>query len=304
VISFRYLVVTIVAIFLALGLGVLAGTTALDQTLVHNLRDRTSIAERKSNQSQRQLDDIGAFLDQLVPRVIGERLARRDVVLLVDDGADDGAVTTARTYLGDAGATIVAQLTVTNRMDPRNAANDGLARLLEVSGVTPSTDLDAIAARRLADRLDSGPAPPNTSGPVADLLRGLLDGGFLLPQGAPNLAEVGGAGQAVVVVAGGQGDPAAPFESFLVPFVEQLLFDDVPVAAGQPRRHNQSFVRILRGDPEVGAYPGLVTVDNLATDQPFGGVALVLGLKDRLETGLGGEYGEHAPNLIPELPQP
>ena len=36
-ISFRYHLVTIVAVFLALGLGVLAGTTVLDQALVDRL---------------------------------------------------------------------------------------------------------------------------------------------------------------------------------------------------------------------------------------------------------------------------
>src|SRR5207247_996737 len=46
VISFRYLVVTIVSIFLALGLGVLAGTTVVDQGLVKDLRNRTHSAER------------------------------------------------------------------------------------------------------------------------------------------------------------------------------------------------------------------------------------------------------------------
>src|SRR5438876_572478 len=46
-ISFRYHVVTIVAVFLALGLGVLAGTTVLDQGLVKNLKARTDAAEQQ-----------------------------------------------------------------------------------------------------------------------------------------------------------------------------------------------------------------------------------------------------------------
>ena len=41
-ISFRYHVVTIVAIFVALAVGILMGTTLLDQGLVSDLQRRTS----------------------------------------------------------------------------------------------------------------------------------------------------------------------------------------------------------------------------------------------------------------------
>ena len=114
---------------------------------------------------------------------------------------------------------------------------------------------------------------------------------------------MGGPGQIVVVVAGGAADPAVPFDAFMVPFVKQLLIDGMPVAAAEPMDAVRPFVGLLRDDPSIPDASRLVTVDDLSTDQQFGGVALVLGLKELLRFGQGGDYGvKGAPTIIPKLP--
>ena len=57
-ISFRYHLVSIVAVFLALGLGILAGTTVINQQVVKGLKSRTKAAERDVASYRRQLFDI------------------------------------------------------------------------------------------------------------------------------------------------------------------------------------------------------------------------------------------------------
>jgi copper transport outer membrane protein MctB len=303
VISFRYLIVTIVAIFLALGLGVLAGTTVLNHGIVATYKRQTHSLESQRAQLQSQLNTLNAFLSLAVPRMVEGRLAHHDIVLVTDDNADGSAVAEARQFLSNAGATVVAELAVTSRLGSDDPRGSGLTKLLGVSG-TPAFVAEA-AARKLADRLEAGPpaARPAPDLPRAsDLLKGLLDEGFLLPHGAPDLTQVGGTDQSVVVVAGGKGEPAVPFSTFALPFVEQLVRDGVPIVAGQPPRARRGFIGLLRKDPQVSGGQGMVTVDDLGGDAPFGGVALVLGLKDLLATGQGGDYGLDAPSLIPGVP--
>jgi hypothetical protein len=107
----------------------------------------------------------------------------------------------------------------------------------------------------------------------------------------------------VVVVAGGTTDPAVPFTKFMVPFVEQLVADHVLAVAAEPTDAVSPFVGLLRGDPAIPDGSGLVTVDDLSADDSFGGVALVLGLKELLRFDLGGNYGvKGASSIIPKLP--
>ena len=125
-----------------------------------------------------------------------------------------------------------------------------------------------------------------------DLLDGLLSKGFLTSTISPaDLPLVGGAGQAVVVVAGGNSAPAVPIESFLLPFVADLeLYPGVPVAAAESTTTATfPFVSLLRDDGQLKSDP-MVTVDDVDPDHA-GGIALVLGLKNLLSLGTGGNYG-------------
>ena len=111
-------------------------------------------------------------------------------------------------------------------------------------------------------------------------------------------------GKAYHRLVGGQRDPAAPFSSFLLPFVEELVTQTVPVAAGEPLAAPHSFVMLLRGDNAVGATDTLATVDDLSSSDPRGGLALVLALRDLLRRHpRGGNYGvKDGATPLPKLP--
>ena len=111
----------------------------------------------------------------------------------------------------------------------------------------------------------------------------------------------------MVVVTGGGSDPAVPFDEFMLPFVDQLVGRQVPVAVAEPQTTAQSFVGMVRHDGAVAASGDLVTIDDLSTEDPVGGVALVLGLREMLHSpGAGGNYGVKAgaTGLIPATAQP
>jgi hypothetical protein len=301
-ISFRYHLVSIVAVFLALGLGILAGTTVINQQVVKGLKHRTRAAEQDVASLRGQLVDIRGqvgdlqgFIKDATPFLIDGKLAGQQVVLLTQDGSDPAAVAEARTALADAGAR-VTQLDLTSRMalsDPTSQKD--LAALLSVPADTPPETLQTTAARSLGDRLASGPPANDLPQPNAprDLLEGLLSKGFLqatslTPAQVPG---IGGQDQAVVVVAGGNSAPAVPLESFLLPLISELeQHVGVPVAAGESTTTTTfPFVPLLRGDGQLASDP-MVTVDDLDPDHE-GGVALVLGLRNLVLTGQGGDYG-------------
>ena len=296
-ISFRYHLVSIVAVFLALATGVLVGTTVLDQGIVATLEARTRQFERDADELrsrvatlEEQLARSRAFSEEVLPLLVSGELSGTPVVLLTHEGVDGPLVARAVQALDLADADVMAELSMAPRMAPRDeASQDELAAILGVQLTTPDA-LASQAAVAVADRLSDG---PDGSAPEDDLLARLLSGGFLVSEGGDltesDLASIGGEGLVVVVLAGGEDRPAANPGPFLVPLVEQLVRLDMPTAAGESATTVYRFVPVIRSDTELDGADGIVTVDDL--DEAPGAVSLVLGLDQLLALGRGGHYG-------------
>lgn len=302
-ISFRYFLITIVAIFLALGLGVLAGSTVLEQSLVDGLQAQTdrlqadlSDLRGQATDQRVELDKLNEYSDAVLPVLARGRLVGRQVLVITDQGAiDDGLSDRVIDALRTADADVLAAL----RIDPRMSASSAATRnaLAEAIGVPASTSariLGEKAAAALARRLARADQPPD------DILGRLQDAGFvtdLLGSAAPE--DVGGANQSIVVVHGGAQDQLPHPSDFLVPLVEDLVAAQrLDVAAAEGTDSQPEFVRELR-DSNLLADRQFVTVDNV--DLGMGQVALDLGLQRLLEFGEGGDYGLEAADIFPPL---
>jgi hypothetical protein len=300
VISFRYHLVTIVAVFLALGLGVVAGTTVIDQGLVDRLKDQTAQANRTADQARSQRDLIQGEVDranalagEALPALTQDRLAGRSVVIVSDEGADGKTVDDVRRSLESAGASVTATVGMTPRMtgdDPDSHA--ALAELLQLPATTDARSLQLEVDARLAERLRAG------AGSGDDLLVAMLDAGFLeagagteLRPEAGRLPGVGGPGQSVVVVS--QSDPADPAtgDPALLPFTQGLVRDGVPTVVGGivPALEGSDDLVIRMRDGETPDGKPFVTVDNI--DEAVGRLAMVVGLENLLRDARGGDYG-------------
>jgi copper transport outer membrane protein MctB len=317
-ISFRYLIVTLVAVFLALGLGVLAGTTVLDQGLVSTLKRQTHEAERRATAVQDDLakartsvSQLQEFITEAAPLLIRGRLAGQKVVLVTYDGSDPTARNEAVGALQQAGADLVAVLSVTGKMagaDPSSRSD--LAALLGVPAeATPTPvpsptpgassspdDLVRRAAAEMASRLAEGGrsarSAPHRSG---DLLSALLDKGFLKSAVSPgDIPAVGGPSQVVLVVTGGTQPPPVAVSEFMLPLVEALGQHPATwLAVGESAEHRDDpLVQMVRSDASLSAGQ-MVTIDDLDPEH-FGGVQLVLGLDALINGGRGGNYGIEA----------
>jgi hypothetical protein len=310
VVSFRFHLVSLVAVFMALGLGILAGTTVINRGIVAQLERTTAGLEQTTKdleadvvRLESEVETWDAYGEATMDFVLGGRLDGQDLVVLTQDGTDDasidGVLRALRMAIGDEEQGIVGPFSVTTRMALGSEADR--TELAAILGSDPAVDaetLQAEAADQLAQRLALGAEGDDT-------LEELLAARFLVDEG-PEISEaalttVGGSGQAVVVLAGGPADSSLRPESFLVPLVADLAADGSTVVAGEPvngQEEEPPFVTALRTDGEVSTR--IATQDNV--DQLPGQVGLVLALEDLLR-GIPGHYGvkDGADGPIPEV---
>jgi hypothetical protein len=301
VISFRFHLVSLVAVFLALGLGVLTGTTVLNRGIVTQLEQRTDQLAETSGRLRQEVRDLqtesdrwSRFGDQIMEYVVDGRLAGTEAVLITQEGTDTAGIDRVRRGLDAAGAELQAVLSIDDRMALQNESDlQELSQILETDEADPEV-LSEATAEVLAERLAFGVRRP-------DVLDRLLGAEFLLSRGpgldASALEGLGGSEQVIIVVSGGRGSPIIEPERLLVPLVDRLAEKGALVVAAEALETDYPFVTLLRSD---GAVSGLiVTQDNV--DQLPGEMGFVLALEDLVLDRQPGHYGvkEGADRLIP-----
>jgi hypothetical protein len=144
VIDFRYHLVSIVAVFLALAIGIVLGATALkpkaEEVLDNGLRQiQSQRATIQSLENEVAADDAAAQAD--APHQLAGLLAGQRVVLVTAPGADSGTISGITTDLGYAGAKVAGQVQLQQAFFDTSAASqnslDLLASKVAPAGVTP-----------------------------------------------------------------------------------------------------------------------------------------------------------------------
>jgi hypothetical protein len=307
-ISFRYHLVSIVAVFLALAVGVLMGATVIKPALIEQLKGQADAAAKSASDNRKAVIELQGDLaiwrelgNAIKPMLISDKLSGSQVVVVTMDGVDVSEIDAVRQTLKDSGASVVAELVASSRMalaDDRS--REDLAALLglkpQAGTPDPPDQLSEQAGTALGKRLAEGPP---TQGD--DLLQQLITGRFLgLQHGTvttPGL--VGGPDQAVVILSGGSGQPQFDPGPLLKPLAAALVEEGHPTAAAEGVAAEKPFVSLLRGDGTLDHH--LVTVDDV--DTMPGQVALILALRNLLDSpGSGGDYGvKDGVPLLPDL---
>ncbi|MBK9178310.1 MAG: copper transporter [Acidimicrobiales bacterium] len=157
-VNLRYHIVSIVAVFLALGIGVTVGSTIVDRAIVGALEDRLDSLEGRLEDTQAENDRLRGEVDRLEAErdaladegslLLAGRLADVPLLVLSMQGVAQEPVDELAVSLGSAGARYQGALRFTERLalaDP-----DDVAELAAIVG-TPSTDprrvRDVLAAR-------------------------------------------------------------------------------------------------------------------------------------------------------------
>lgn len=297
-ISWRYHVVSIVAVVLAFGLGILAGTAVVNDEFVQQLQQNTDQAQRERDAALAEVARYERFVAALQPTLRDDRLSGLEAVVVTVEGADRPS-RRALDELAAAGADVLATITLTARFgDLETSQNlDALRGILELPDAEPA-ELLAGVADALAVRLAVGPDGQD------DVLAELLTAGFItadrdLDEAA--LAGIGGVTQIDVIAAGDTtAGEMVPPSVLAVPVVERLAELRDRVAVVGPTDDTYGLVEAIResGIPDCA----LVTVDHI--DLGIGGIAFVMGLERLLadpdpEVRPGGDYGVEGDAIVP-----
>lgn len=297
-INFRYHVVSLVAVFLSIGLGVLVGSSFIAEGTVRFLEatqrrlERTNDGLRDDNSS---LERSNAALIELASRskepLIRGALTNRPVLLLVAFNTPEQAIAGVVSTLQQAGARIDGAFKLARNLDGTSEPRlRQIGQALETN-VAEEGELRSLLYKRLIDTL-SGQTPG-----VLDRLL-LTELAEIVPiEGVePNPASVPTRGTSIVLVAG-ETDGDQDFEKeFLLPVV-RVLAESTIVAVCELTSEGTEVVQPLRHDPA----PKLVTIDDVSG--PVGQVGLALGLRAALQ-GRFGHYGagEGASSAFPTGP--
>lgn len=282
-INLRYHIVSLVAVFLALAIGVIAGTTVINDQVVKGL-ERSDKTLRRSLQQQQDANTIlkgelslwETWGSSVAKGLEKDTLKGRTVVLLLSSGVDGKIISSVQNALTVAGATRGGTITFSSRWnlgDPTVVQQ--LGSIFGLGPAATSADVATQGADKMATRLDT-PGDPNAPG---DLLQALSQSGFIQVSD-PTGGSFPATSSVVIWLSSGAANPSPPDGQFSLPLLRSLV-ERMSVAVGEPMRSADSLSDQIHGDAALSKT--VATVDHVDTIP--GVAALILGLHD-VVTGL------------------
>ena len=269
VIDFRYHLVSIIAVFLALTVGLVLGTTMLQDPLLNTLKSETADLRGTSEDLRAERDvadsvNTGAdeMAESLSEDMLEERLYGLGVALVLVPGTDPEIAAALEARVEEAGGEVVGRVEISESfVDPTNATSiDELATQVssdpeELSG-TPYENAGTELARALAGGTDA-----DGSDDAKSSLAAFDKGGIVSFSGDP-----AGSADAVLVLAPSlvvSSDPEGASEAAIVALDElaRALRDEVGPT-------------VLAGDTSSAAEEGTLTLVR-AEDPPYSTVDVV-----------------------------
>jgi Copper transport outer membrane protein, MctB len=304
----RYHVISIGAVFLALALGVLLGSTTLSDSLLSGISgQKAKLAEQvidqqaQENSLKAQLADADQFATGIGPMAVKAQLAQRTVVIISTPDADEYTTQAITTLLTAAGAQVTGQLQLTDAFSDPNRADqlrDLVTQLIPAGAQLPvAADAGALSGGLIGDLLLLNKAdnkPQATPNERAAALTALAGAGFIRTPQQPQPAQL-----ALILTGGAQaGDTANDRAAMLARFATQIQQTGAgTVLAGTTTSANGNGpIGVVRADTPANAI--LSTVDN--TNTAAGRITTILALKNQLNQKPGA-YGT-APNAQSPTP--
>ncbi|MEO7428321.1 MAG: copper transporter [Acidimicrobiales bacterium] len=267
-INLRYHIVSITAVFLALGIGLTLGSSFLDRVTVDNLKHRLDSVQTRVDATEAengalsgQVDALrkrdGGLADELPERLMAGHLDGVPVLVIAARGTDEALVTAAIRSLSAAGAQVAGTWWLTdgwlledakqastlagvlgvNSTDPDRLRRNGaiqMAELLNQASKPPVPQLDPATGAPVIPSADPRVVPSPASEP--ELLAKLRDAGFIdyqaLVGSGDERALLPGASARYVVVSGAS--PGAGPQRFAASLLDAVVANGVaPVVAAQ-----------------------------------------------------------------------
>jgi hypothetical protein len=305
VINFRYHVVSLTAVFLALAIGLVVGTAALNGPSADYLNEQVTALSRQNQQYRDQVNSLADqankredFANEAASLMIGDRLVGRRVAV-VSMSSGDKYVDPLLTMLQENGVKVTARMEIGDKFtDPA-----GNAELLDLAHTTlppsitglptNSNGVETSAALLAAVLLDRNPAVPD------DARRSVISAyqqlGYIVVPG-----QVTSAAETVIFVAGPPYvDKDAPKRNAAVLTISDQFDKAAPiVVAGNTLAGDGNTLAALRADPTLSKT--VSTVENIAT--PQGRVITALAVVEQLQ-GRCGHYGTETAGRTALMPR-
>ncbi len=319
-IDFRYHLVSIVAVFLALAIGLVIGSTALRGTVLTGL-NKASAHEQKVNTSlylhnaqlKQQISADDAFARAAEVGLLRGLLDGEHVVLVLAPGADSSTVDGITAALQQAGAAVTGQVVLSAQFFDTGVVTEqqlqSIAKSLAALGVAlPKSALEPqIAGQQTAARFIAAAIvkkdglPTLTEGQSQQILSGFGEAGFLQIKGVNGGTSMVGQATMAVVVSGSVQPPktAGPFNLALVSLAGDLQEASKgallagPIKGSGPR----SAIELVNSG---AAGIALTTVDN--ADTATGQIIVAQALRELLLHAKPAAYGvrqESVPSPAP-----
>jgi len=313
VIDFRYHLVSIVSIFMALAVGIVLGAGPLKGDIGTRLTEQMTALRAEKTQLRTDLDTVrrdaaarDTFSAAMAPAVMKGRLAGKTVALVVAPGVDADLVKSVTGSLASAGARVGSTVTLTdNWADPskatvRNTVASPFASLVKAPvGASPDQLASTVLARAILTGSDYSTERLPTSATAA--LNGLKAGDLIsvTPDQIVPSSSVVFLGGAV------KGSTKAETEARLAAYVQLVRVLDaagsgvvVVAKTNTTDRGSADLVAAVRAESD--AVKVISTVDD--ADLPMGQGTLVLALAEQ-QSGGAGQYGlaSDAKAILPDL---
>ncbi len=312
-INFRFHIVSLIAVFLALALGVVMGATVVNRAIVDRLNSRIDTVEKNANarktesdQLRGQVGQLNGYIDGTKDFAVAGSLNGATLATIATRGVDADAVKQTVALAQQAGARAPGILWLEGKLALSDA--DTVRQLDELLG---KTGQNAKATRdeawnALASRVATGGGGAANG---RDLLAALADAGFISfePVGTQgdnfSPASFSGGDVKVLLVDGSNGqvngnEVLAPLSNALVANRLRLVVGDVFAQKDKGPKRGAMLAPIRESDALKQA---VSTVDDV--DLVEGRVASVLALAD-LNRNVVGQYGygTGATKSAPEWP--
>jgi hypothetical protein len=329
VIDFRYHLVSIVAVFLALAIGIVLGSTEL-QPAAYNFLNSTSAklqnqldqATSQRDAAQQQASQGEQYAQAVEPTVLRDLLTGQKLLIVTEPGAQSSVVSGITTAANDAGAAVTGQINLQPKFfDTSGTTQDSLNQTTQDVAQTASIQLDAsatyeqqaaqvIASEILTTEAGSGSRSGGSQGTgnqgtgnqatgAATMLQAYAASQFLSTTGQPARPAT------LAIVVTPQNVPsdgsADQLDQVLIPLVQELAAkSSATVVVGSSAGSGAgSPIAVLRSNNVSNQ---VSTVDD--ADLASGQTVAIQALAARLAGGKAGSYGFTANGASAVAPSP
>ena len=310
-INFRYHVVSLTAVFLALAIGLVVGTAALNGPVADSLKEQVQSVSKdnsnlrdQQNQYREELGRAQVFATEVSPALLNGKLTGRKILVLALPNTQKYADQVIA-MLQVAGATITAKVSVQEKFfEPVNGvelldlAEQASQPTVPAAGLPMNSDGVETSSALLARALQQQPAPVSAADLTA-VLAAYAEPGYIAADEVDGKAPAGGAEATVIVSSLPPTDTnAAKKSQNAVMLTTQFAGADRPLVVAGDGAVDGNLVAEVRADPIL--VKQISTVDNASSAQ--GQLATAQCVVERVVQAKVGQYGlaAGATSLVPK----